>query len=412
MLDRGARMAIESLRSGVPSRNVVKELGTTQREIEQTFDDQLNKMGAGEPTDPLIVSASFGQGKSHLLNYLRERARETGYVTSLVVISPEAPLGNAHVILKAMAENAEAPEHTGVALRCLAASTKASTESFAALRWWASHDRNICDRFRAMLHLYDEFSIEPELRMQIVRDFEGQPMLKTLIKQKLKEINQTAAYDLRHPRNALLAHQRIRIYARFAVACGVKGVVIFFDELERLAMFPRKQRIAAYSELGWWRRVAGSRESYILPVFAANISQIQQSLEEDAPYLDYGAPPAAGLFEEPAGNLAREGMELLRESIPLRAIDDQDREDLKFRVREIYARAYNVQPSDPPSSSTATTVRADIRRWITYWDLERLYGRQERDLEYSEVDLTQREISPDLLAVGDSADDEETDDSN
>ncbi len=308
-----ARMAVESLRAGVPNRYVVEQLGTTQTAIREEFDALLGRVECGEPAAPLVVSASFGQGKSHLLSFLRSEAERRGFVTSFVVVSPEAPLGNAHVVLKAMAENAQAPGHTGVALRCLAQSARATTEGFAALRIWA-RDAQIHDRFRALLHIYDEFSVDPELRMLIVRDFEGQPLQKTVIKLKLKEIGQLAGYNLQHPRNALLAHERIQVYSRFAVACGAKGVVVFFDELERLAKFTRKQRIAAYSELGWWQKIAGTPGAHILPVFAANIVQIYQAVEQDQPYLSLQQSSGSGnLFGGDSDADPREGIAMLRD---------------------------------------------------------------------------------------------------
>src|SRR5947207_2909352 len=115
-----ARSAIEALRSGVPSRHAVEQLGTTQVEIKDAFEVRLQAISDGQGIDPLVIAADFGHGKSHLLNYLRALAANQGFVTSYVVVSPEMPPGNPHVVLKALAEAAEAPEHTGRALRALA----------------------------------------------------------------------------------------------------------------------------------------------------------------------------------------------------------------------------------------------------------------------------------------------------
>ena len=49
---------------------------------------------------------------------------------------------------------------------------------------------------------------------------------------------------------------------------GCKGMVVLFDELERVAKFSTKQRIAVYEQLGWWRAMANEPGSGILPVFA------------------------------------------------------------------------------------------------------------------------------------------------
>lgn len=90
-----ARSAIESLRSGVPSRHAVAQLGTTQQELQQRFEDALADVAEGRPAQPLVIAANFGAGKSHLLSFLQTVAAQRQFVTSFVVVSPEMPLGNA-----------------------------------------------------------------------------------------------------------------------------------------------------------------------------------------------------------------------------------------------------------------------------------------------------------------------------
>ncbi len=58
-------------------------------------------------------------------------------------------------------------------------------------------------------------------------------------------------------------------------------------------------------------------------------------------------------------------------------LSEEERQRLKFRVMDLYRRAYDLEPLDPPESSVVTTVRAEIRRWITYWDLQRYYPSEE-----------------------------------
>jgi hypothetical protein len=263
-----ARSAIESLRSGVPSRHAVAQLGTTQLDIESRFRTALTATAAGQPSEPIAIAANFGAGKSHLLEYLQTVAEAQGFVTSFVVISPEMPLGNAHVVLKAVAEAARAPGRVGKGLRALAGDPTAAPSDLGPLRYWATN-AGIDERFHALLLLYEQFRADEELRSEIHGDFEGKPLMKSVIKAKLREIGRLSSYALQvTPRNALLAHDRLRLLAQFFRASGGHGIVVFFDELERVAKFSVKQRIAVYQELGWWRSMAEQPESGILPVFA------------------------------------------------------------------------------------------------------------------------------------------------
>jgi hypothetical protein len=101
-----ARSAIESLRSGVPSRDAVRQLGTTQHDVRERFEESLDAIARGGAASPLILSATFGAGKTHLLEYLQTLAEQEGFVTSYVVISPEMPLGNAQLVVKSLSETA------------------------------------------------------------------------------------------------------------------------------------------------------------------------------------------------------------------------------------------------------------------------------------------------------------------
>ncbi|MCX6379657.1 MAG: DUF2791 family P-loop domain-containing protein, partial [Armatimonadetes bacterium] len=223
-----ARSAIESLRSGVPSRSAVVQLGTTQNDVRESFEASLDALSEGRAASPLLLSATFGAGKTHLLNYLQSLAEQEGFVTSFVIVSPEMPLGNAHLVVKGLAEVAHAPGQTGKAVRALSTKLNVRSEAYQELEEWAKN-ATIDDRFRALLRLYAEFGADEEFRAQILSDFEGRALLKTILKRKLNEIGAAAAYDLSGGRAALTAHDRVRLLAQYFRACGCKGWVIFFD---------------------------------------------------------------------------------------------------------------------------------------------------------------------------------------
>ncbi len=367
-----ARSAIESLRSGVPSRDAVAQLGTTQRDVKERFEEAMDAIAEGQGVGPLLISATFGAGKTHLLEYLQTLAEQEGFVTSYAVISPEMPLGNGHLVVKTLSEAARAPGQTGKALRALAAGLKTDSDAYRDLLAWA-RDANIDDRFRALLHLYEAFRADEEFRVQILNDFEGRPLLKTMIKNRLKQINEAAAYDLSGPRNAMLAHDRIRLLAQFFRACDCKGWVILFDEMERVAKFSLNQRLAAYSELGWWRRAAELAGSALLPVFTTASGFAAESVTGGTH--DELRLAGSGHTEDERDQLARYGIELLKAPFRLESPTPEQEEEIKYRVKAIYESAYDTPVSDLPEMrrDVRTSIRSEIRRWITLWDLHRYY---------------------------------------
>ncbi|MBI5016774.1 MAG: DUF2791 family P-loop domain-containing protein [Deltaproteobacteria bacterium] len=392
-----ARNAIEALRSGVPSRHAVAQLGTTQFDIKDRFESARDAVAAGLGTEPLVLAANFGAGKSHLLEYFQALAERANFVTAYLVISPEMLLGNPHVVLKAIAESARPPGRTGKALRELSSDVSTPSEGFAALRLWA-RDADIRDRFQALLHLYEEFRADEELRTQILDDIEGKPLSKGLIKKKLKELGQTAVYDLTGPRNPLLAHDRIRVLARFFRACGCNGLVILFDELERLARCTLKQRIAAYEEIGWWQAISQTPGSSILPIFAMTSGFVENTVVAGK-HDETRFAAAAPALDESERNGQR-GINLLK-APPLRlaAPTAEQEEEVRYRIKAIYEQAYGVSVPTLPAGrrDVRTSIRADIRRWITLWDLYRYDPAYAPDLQEDAVEFDAREVPDDLV---------------
>lgn len=393
-----ARSAIESLRSGVPSRDAVAQLGTTQHDVRERFEEALDAIVEGQGTTPLVISATFGAGKTHLLNYLQALAAREGFVCSYAVISPEMPLGNAHLVVKALSEAAHAPGQTGKAVRALASGLKTDGDQYRRLQEWARHAQ-IDDRFRALLHLYEAFRADEEFRVQTLNDLEGRPLLKTVIKKRLKQINEAAAYDLSGPRNALLAHDRIRLLAQFFRACGCKGWVVLFDEMERVGKFSLNQRLAAYSELGWWREAAARAGGALLPVFTTASGFVQESVTGGT----HDEQRLSSVAEE-RDQRARYGIEMLKSPFRLESPTRQQEEEIKYRVKAIYEEAYGAPAPDLPDArrDVRISIRSEIRRWITLWDLHRFYPDYRADVAVDDI-----HFDPAAIADADIAADDE-----
>jgi len=59
-----ARLAVEALRNGVPSKEAVAKLGSNQPRVEKKFIELLEN--ANNPNSQgMLVSGDFGTGKSH-----------------------------------------------------------------------------------------------------------------------------------------------------------------------------------------------------------------------------------------------------------------------------------------------------------------------------------------------------------
>src|SRR5439155_12156729 len=118
-----SRRAIEALRSGVPNRDAVRALGSSQKVIVGRFLEQLDltkelPRATGGPGG-ILVRGGFGSGKSHLLEHLQHLALDRGFVVSKVVISKETPLHDPVKVFRAAVENATVPGKQGSALNSI-----------------------------------------------------------------------------------------------------------------------------------------------------------------------------------------------------------------------------------------------------------------------------------------------------
>ena len=255
---------------------------------------------------------------------------------------------------------------------------------------------------RALLHLYEAFRADEEFRVQILNDFEGRAILKTILINRLRQINQAAAYDLSGPRNAFLAHDRIRLLAQFFRASGCKGWVVLFDEMERVAKFSLNQRLAAYSELGWWREAAEQTGSALLPVFTTASGFVSESVTggtHDEQRLGSG-----GFDQDERDQYARRGIELLKAPFRLESPTREQEAEIEYRVKAIYEAAYGetVPLLAQDRRDVRTSIRSEMRRWITLWDLRRYYPTYQ-----SEVSVEEMHFDPTAIADADIAPDEE-----
>lgn len=107
------RRALERLREGLYDPLAVRLLTAHREELDASFDAGLRRLEAGEAAH-LCVCGAYGQGKSHSLTYLRQRALEQGYVVSAINLDPrESPLHLFRQVYRALLETLTFPPSAG-----------------------------------------------------------------------------------------------------------------------------------------------------------------------------------------------------------------------------------------------------------------------------------------------------------
>ena len=271
------RRALEALRAGVPNRDAVMALGSSQVGVEDRFSELLDAVNAlsgsatvsGGPSSApggMLIAGGFGSGKSHVLEHLAHQALSRGFMVSKVVISKETPLHDTAKVFRSAIEEARVPGRPGSAIDEIALALQTDSPAYADLyRWAHSDDGSLDSRFAATLFLF-EYEQDAEFADGLVRFWAGDPLAVTEVKRHLKEVGAAATYRLGKVKESDLAAQRFRFVSRLVKAAGFAGWVILLVEVELIGRYPVLQRAKSYGAVARWIR--GDRDDPTAPLCA------------------------------------------------------------------------------------------------------------------------------------------------
>jgi len=104
------RRAVERLREGLFDSLGVSLLTTGEEKLNLAFDRGVKAIEGDNPSH-LCLSGAYGQGKSHGLNYIKQRALAGNFVVSFVNLSPrELPFHDFKGVYRALMEAMEFPQ--------------------------------------------------------------------------------------------------------------------------------------------------------------------------------------------------------------------------------------------------------------------------------------------------------------
>ncbi len=107
------RRAVERLREGLFDPLGIKMLTTGEEKLDLIFDKGVCSLEKGSSFCQIIEGA-YGQGKSHILNYIKQRALAQGFVVSYINLDPrQVPFHNFKNVYRALMANMVLPTDDG-----------------------------------------------------------------------------------------------------------------------------------------------------------------------------------------------------------------------------------------------------------------------------------------------------------
>ena len=399
------RRAIEALRNGVPNREAVRILGSTQPHAEQRFEDLLTTVSdaaahssSRENGRGLLISGDFGTGKSHLLEHFEHLALDRNFVCSRVAVSKETPFYDLGRMFRSAVDGCAIPgDRVGPMVDEIGLKLDTRSDRYARFFQWANAEDNRLHRIFPATLLVHERLQDQEIVNAIRWFWSGDKPAVGDVKSGLRQIQQQGAFTFRAPKLRELPPQRLRFVLEMIKAAGYRGWVVLIDELELIGSYSVLQRARSYSELARWM---GEVDDYPgLVVVAAITSDFAREILEVKGDRTKVPSRMRARGDEQIAQQAETGMRWLDAGqTPLDEVTPLAVEAAVDKIRKIYGVAYDwtAPPATTPSEAGYQKImRYKVRSAITSWDLQRLYldSRPEMEIEAYHSSYTE---DPDL----------------
>lgn len=405
-LQVAARRAIEALRAGVPNRDAVRALSTSQHAAVSSFQELLDGVGVGvgvrrtgPATRGMLVGGGFGSGKSHLLEHFAHLALEANFIVSKVVVSKETPLHDPTKMLRAAAESARAPHRQGAALPEIASTLDLESWEYADhIQRLGSPASGLNQRFDTTLRLFTSLRHQdPDFADLIVRFWAGDQMGLPELRRRLRETGETARVEYDKINSRDLSLERFRFLSRLMAAAGYAGWVVLIDEVELIGRYSLLQRAKAYGEVARWTRGQPGEESLPLAAVLAISDDFDEAVLRDENDLQL-IPERLRSRRKPADDLlagqAETGMRVIEREVLALEAPGPEVLDLTYRlIKGVHGEAYGWDPPDVEGleRDASTRMRQYVRAWINEWDLRRLDAGYQPSTEITELHTDYRE---------------------
>ncbi len=400
-----ARQVVELLRSGVSSRYLSTIFSYGREAAIERVSRELKQVHAEGTVASLVIKGNFGNGKTHFLNIVFQKALEMNFAVSFVPLSRETPFHRLERLYRRAATGLFLPGYDQPGLAPLLEALVPGSAEAEAIFDYA--ERNLHPKLAAVLQNYLEESGDAYNRHILLSDLAGDFVPNAQLK-SIHRLNFGKALPLPRFTVKESIFDYFRFLARLIRSCGYAGWVILFDEFEQLMYLGVLSRANAYLNAARFMSPAyGLTATYT--VFAAS-SNLWSELIWKQKNSDYDLVPQ---------KLADKGREheiptvrevfgcFLRDNLFLDTLSAFDTRRLLQAVRDHHACAYGWPapvdldrltggiPSDRP-------LRTVIRALVEYLDLEYLYG------ERPEITVAMpEEILPEEVAAADGDGEEE-----
>jgi len=373
------RRAVERLREGLFDPVAVRLLTAHEDRLNGAVDRGFRAIDQG--TAPhLCICGAYGQGKSHSLTYIQDRALREGFVTSMVNLDPrEVPFHDLRQVYRALMANLRFPE--------------AETSLIAQWRAWADGQmgeglddllpEEMPHLFRSILVGIAQKTVSlPERKRRFKKYADYRPREFPHLLSRAFAGHVVPVHRLRHAfkyrqvafyREASLTCrgsepylQMVRGLAQLLRKMGYRGWVLLFDEGESISQVRITSRSRSYRMLD---RMLSPEISvrFLYPVFAFTDDFFQKVEEEEYDRVRVRGGLEIPYFEKNYAD-AWKGLTHYR----LQDLSQTEWDGLAEKLMYLHARAYRWEPPDAQVRREMAERLSDMQGQETRYKLKAL----------------------------------------
>ena len=362
-MDFEARKIIEALRSGIPTRTIGGYFGSARMELLADIAEWLDaKTGGGK-----ILTASYGEGKTHLLNTVFGMARAKNMVVSMVSLSRETPFNNLYQTYHKIAQNTYLPNREQSGFDSLIANMEPG--KMAELQLYAAKGLQ-SDKLYYLLKAYCNTD-DPNIKFSLLADLQGDFIANAQLKKIFKDLFAEKIVFSTNFAKSRHTWDYIQFLDRLFELSGLSGWIILFDEAEHIGRLGRVSRFNAYTNMS---RFLLAENCNVLSLFTMTSNYAMQVIDgkKERDYLAAAEGIDSVMIEE-----ALIRIETATELPPL---ERQEFMEVLAKIVDFHSRAYEWKPGVDIYElcdiawSTGYYLRTKIRVAIEYLDQLFQYG--------------------------------------
>ncbi len=279
-----AELSINSLRSGVVPSNGITDLTLGQTKISQEIERRLRFLERGE-LKSFFVLGSYGEGKTHTLEFMKDRVQKNNAANSLLTLHPkEMKLSHQPEIYGTIVSSLQLPMSTSSdGLYTLLHLWEKKFKKIGAVNWkeYVTSLFADCNNQRFIL----DFAVYPLLKDPSEKEFLYRDLLGEKVDaNRLKRIFRSTIFNSSIPKSLVVDKEEylhvIKIITRVLLEVGIKGLVLLFDEVESIHDLMKNQRKKVYENMVRFIRISPEHFGKVLVIFAVTPSFFH-SIEKD-----------------------------------------------------------------------------------------------------------------------------------